>query len=122
MIRFLYPTFLWLLAVLPLLALLRGRRGQVAAVRYSNADIARQVARETRSRAGRWHAPLALLALGLLTVGLARPQFGRSTSTVVASGVAMILALDCSGVMEALDSQVNVELVNRSDLVKSCVS
>ena len=53
MIRFLYPSFLWLLALLPLLALLRGRRGPVAAVKFSNADIARQVARETRSRAGR---------------------------------------------------------------------
>ena len=42
MIRFLYPSFLWLLALLPLLALLRGRRGPVAAVKYSSASIARQ--------------------------------------------------------------------------------
>jgi Ca-activated chloride channel family protein len=122
MIRFLYPTFLWLLALLPLLALLRGRRGQVAAVRYSSADIAREVARETRSRAGRWNAPLTLLALALLIVGLARPQFGRSTSTVEASGVDMILAMDCSGSMEALDFKVDGEPVNRLDVVKSVVS
>ena len=81
MIRFLYPQLLWLLALLPLLALLRGRRGTVAAVKYSSADIARQVARETRSRAGRWISTLSLLALGFIIVGLARPQFGRSTST-----------------------------------------
>ncbi len=80
MIRFLYPNFLWLLALLPLLALLRGRRGPVAAVKYSSADIARQVARETRSRAGRWFAPLSLLALGCIIVALARPQLGRSNS------------------------------------------
>jgi len=122
MIRFLYPTFLWLLALLPLLALLRGQRGQVAAVRYSSAEIARQVARETRSRPGRWSALLTLLALAFLIVGLARPQFGRSTSTVEASGIDMILAMDCSGSMEALDFKVDGEPVNRLDVVKSVVA
>ena len=54
MIRFLNPEFLWLLALLPLLALWRGRKGRVAAVEYSNVEIARAVARETRSRPARW--------------------------------------------------------------------
>lgn len=122
MIQFLYPSFLWLLSLIPLLAMLRGRRGPVAAVKYSNADIARQVARETRSRAGRWLAPLNLLALALLIVALARPQLGRSTSTVEASGVDMILALDCSGSMEALDFKLNGKYASRIDIVKSVVS
>ena len=61
MIRFLNPEFLWLLALLPLLALWRGRKGRVAAVEYSNVEIARAVARETRSRPGPLdhHAPAA---------------------------------------------------------------
>jgi len=122
MIRFLYPTFLWLLVLLPLLALLRGRRGPVAAIRYSSADIAREVARETRSRAGRWCMPFTLLAIALIVVGLARPQFGRSTATVEASGVDMILAMDCSGSMEALDFKLDGERANRLDVVKSVVS
>jgi Ca-activated chloride channel family protein len=98
MIRFLYPSILWLLALLPLLALLRGRRGPVAAVKFSSADIARQVARETRSRAGRWRAPLSLLALALL------------------------LAMDCSGSMEALDFKLEGQPANRLDVTKSVVS
>lgn len=122
MIRFLYPTLLWLLALLPLIAILRGRRGEVAAVKYSSADIARQIARETRSRAGRWQLPLSLLALALLIVGLARPQFGRSTATVQASGIDMILAMDCSGSMEALDFKVDGQPTSRLDIVKSVVS
>jgi len=121
MIQFLYPSVLWLLALLPLVALLRGRRGPVAAVRYSSADIVRQVARETRSRTGRWAAPLSLLALGLIIVALARPQLGRSTSTVEASGVDMILALDCSGSMEALDFKVNGQPIDRLKVVKAVV-
>ena len=122
MIKFLYPSVLWLLALLPLLALLRGRRGPVASVRFSSADIARQVARETKSRAGRWAAPLTLLALAAIIVALARPQLGRSTSTVEASGVDMILALDCSGSMEALDFKVDGKPLDRLGVVKSVVS
>jgi len=122
MIRFLYPSFLWLLALLPLLAVLRGRRGPVAAVKYSSADIARQVARETRSRVGKWFAPLNLLALAFIIVALARPQFGRSSSTVEASGIDMILAIDCSGSMAALDFKVDGQPASRIDIVKSVVS
>jgi Ca-activated chloride channel family protein len=122
MIRFLYPSFLWLLLLLPCLALLRGRRGPVAAVQFPSADLARQVARETRSRPGRWQSLFALLALAFLIVGLARPQLGTRTTTVEASGVDMVLALDCSGSMEALDFKLNGHPANRLDIVKSVVS
>jgi Ca-activated chloride channel homolog len=122
MIRFLYPQFLWLLTLLPLLALWRGRRGKVAAVEYSSADIARQVARETRSRAGRWLLLLQLAALALLIVGLARPQFGRRNANIQASGIDLILALDVSGSMEALDFKLNNQPARRVDVVKSVAS
>lgn len=122
MIRFLYPHWLWLLALLPLFALLRGRRGVVAAVEYSNAQLVRAVARETRSRAGAWLTTLKLLALGLLIVGLARPQLGRNTSQVQASGVDILLALDVSGSMEALDFKLDGQPASRVDVVKSVVA
>jgi Ca-activated chloride channel family protein len=122
MIRFLHPDILWLLAVLPVLLLWRSRRGPVAAVVYSNADLARQVARETRGRAGHWLFALPLAVLALLIVGLARPQFGRSDATVQASGVDMMLALDVSGSMKSLDFKVNGQPVSRVDVVKSVVS
>jgi hypothetical protein len=70
MIRFLQPQWLWLLTLLPLALLWRGRRGAVAAVEYSNVSLARQVARETRSRAGRWVWLLPVLAGALM---VARP-------------------------------------------------
>jgi Ca-activated chloride channel family protein len=122
MIQFAYPHLLWLLALLPLLAIWLGKRGAVAAVRYSSADIARQVARETRSRVGRWTHTLLLAALAFLIIGAARPQLGRSSTTVEASGVDMILTMDCSGSMEALDFKLEGERANRLDVVKSVVS
>ena len=65
---------------------------------------------------------LWFLALALLIVGLARPQFGRSSSTVEASGVDMILALDCSGSMESLDFKLDNQPASRIEIVKSVVS
>ena len=54
MIRFLQPEWFWLLALLPLVLLWRGRRGPVAAIEYSDVGLAREVARRSRSRIGRW--------------------------------------------------------------------
>ncbi len=122
MIRFLYPHLLWLLALLPLYAFLRGRRGRVAAVEYSSAQRVRAVARETRSRAGAWLTTLTMLTLGLLVVALARPQLGRSTAPVQASGVDIMLALDVSGSMQALDFTLDGQPANRLDVVKSVVA
>jgi Ca-activated chloride channel family protein len=122
MIRFLQPEWLWLLALLPLALLWRGRRGAVAAVEYSNVSLARKVARQTRNRAGRWVWLLPIIAGGLMVVGLARPQFGHGGANVQASGIDIMLALDVSGSMQALDFKVNDQPQNRIEVVKSVVS
>lgn len=122
MIRFLNPEFLWLLALLPLFAFWRGRKGRVAAVEYSNVAIARTVARETRSRPGHWTTLLRMLVAALLIAGLARPQFGQGRAEVQASGVDLMLAVDVSGSMEALDFTLNGQRANRLECVKSVVS
>ena len=46
---------------------------------------------------------LRLPAAALLIVALARPQVAHASSKVEASGVDMVLALDVSGSMQALD-------------------
>jgi Ca-activated chloride channel family protein len=122
MIRFLHPEFLLLLALLPLLALWRGRKGSVAAIEYSSAEIARAVARQTRSKPGRWLTTLRLLTAALLILGLARPQFGQGKSEVQASGVDIMLAVDVSSSMEALDFKLDGHPANRLDVVKSVVA
>jgi len=122
MIHFLQPEWLWLLALLPVALLWHGRRGAVAAVQYSNVSLARQVARQTRSRAGRWVWLLPIVAGALMIVGLARPQLGRGSADVQASGIDIMLALDVSGSMQALDFKVDGQPLNRIDVVKSVVS
>jgi Ca-activated chloride channel family protein len=122
MIQFLHPHWFWLLALLPLLAILRGRRGRVAAVHYSSTATLRKMARETRSRAGQWLTTLSLAALALLIVGLARPQLGRRTANVQASGIDIVVALDLSGSMNTPDYVVNGQGVSRFDMAKSVLS
>jgi Ca-activated chloride channel family protein len=122
MTHFLYPQFLWLLLLLPVIAFWLGRKGRVAAVEYSSANVAREVARETRSRFGRWIVLLPLLAAAFFIVGLARPQVSHGTAEVQASGIDLVLAIDVSGSMQSLDFKVDGEPVSRVQIVKSVVS
>jgi Ca-activated chloride channel homolog len=122
MIRFLQPEWLWLLALLPMVMLLRGRRGPVAAVEFSDVGLAREVARSARTRAGGWLWLFPVLAGALMIVGLARPQRAHSRTEVTANGIDIVLGLDVSGSMQALDFLVDNRRVNRIEVVKSVVS
>ena len=122
MIRFLQPEWLWLLALLPVVMLLRARRGPVAAVEFSDVGLAREVSRRSRARVGGWVWLFPLLAAALMIIGLARPQRGHSRTEVTANGIDIVLALDVSGSMQALDFLVDDHRVNRIEVVKSVVS
>jgi Ca-activated chloride channel homolog len=122
MTRFLQPEWLWLLALLPIVLLWRGRRGPVAAIEYSDVSLAREVARRGRSRIGLLIWLLPILAAALMIVGLARPQRAHGRTEVTANGIDIVLDLDVSGSMQALDFQIDNRRVNRIEVVKSVVS
>lgn len=122
MIHFLHPQFLSLLLLLPVIAFWLGRKGRVAGIEYSSASVAREVARETRSRAGRILVLLPLLAAAFFIIGLARPQIRNGTTEVEASGVDIMLAIDVSGSMQSLDYKVNGQPTSRVETVKSAVA
>jgi Ca-activated chloride channel family protein len=122
MIRFLQPEWFWAFTALPLVVLWRGRRGPVAAVEYSDVSLARDVARRTRSRIGGVVWLLPIVAAALMVVGLARPQRTHSRTEVTANGIDIVLGLDVSGSMQALDFTVDNYRVNRIAVVKSVVS
>ena len=122
MIRFLQPEWFWAFAALPLIVLWRGRRGPVAAVEYSDITLARAVARRTRSRIGGLVWLLPILAAALMIVGLARPQRTDSHTEVTANGIDIVLGLDVSGSMQALDFMVNNTRLNRIEVVKAVVA
>jgi Ca-activated chloride channel family protein len=121
-IRFLQPEWFWALGTLPLVLLWRGRRGPIAAVEYSDIGLARSVARRSKSRIGNWVWLLPIVAGALMIAGLARPQRGHSRTEVTANGIDIVLGLDVSGSMQALDFLIDDQRVNRIEVVKSVVA
>ena len=118
---FAQPHLLWLLLALPVIALLRSRRGPRAAIRYASVATVRAVGRTTRARLGQLLPYLRLPTAALLIVALARPQVVHASSKIEASGVDMVLALDVSGSMQALDLQLDGQRADRLSVVKSGV-
>jgi Ca-activated chloride channel homolog len=122
MTHFLQPEWFWLLVLLPIVMLWRGRRGPIAAIEYSDVSLAREVARASRNRIGRLLWMLPILACALMIAGLARPQRAHSRTEVTANGIDIVLGLDVSGSMQALDFKIGDQRVNRIEVVKSVVS
>lgn len=120
--RFADPQLLWLLILLPLLALLRSRKGAAPALIFSSISAIKVIAGGRMTKAGGMAPWLRLAALGLLIIGLARPQWGHTRTEIEASGIDILLAVDVSGSMQALDFTLKGKRVNRLDVVKSVVA
>lgn len=113
----------WLLGV-PLvwiLAWLRGRTDRQSAFLYSSVGLVKGITQLRRSRAGRVLLLLRWLALTLVFVGLARPQLGQGSSSVKASGIDIVVALDLSPSMAAEDFESRGRRVNRVEIAREVI-
>jgi Ca-activated chloride channel family protein len=119
--QFAHPWALWLLLLIPALAILRGRFGREAAVQYSGLSLLGPLIRQRKSRAGGWLTALMYATLACLLVALARPQIVDTTSQVNESGIDIMLAIDLSPSMEALDYHKNGQELSRVDAVREAV-
>lgn len=111
--RFADPWFLALLAVLPILAWLRGARGGEPAIVFSSLHLAGRIGRPVRTRAGAPLPSIWFIPMTCAIVGLARPQHVRTFESVKASGVEIILAIDVSLSMNIEDFSIGGQRVNR---------
>jgi Ca-activated chloride channel homolog len=120
--QFAQPQWFWLLLLLPVIAILRGRMGHHTAVRLPSVADAKAIGGAPKSRAGALQPGLQLLALACLITALARPQFGKGHEEIETSGIDIVLALDVSGSMESLDFKLDGKPTNRLDVVKKAVA
>ncbi|MFN2353607.1 MAG: VWA domain-containing protein [Desulfopila sp.] len=120
--RFAYPELLWLLLLVPLLLLLRGRHGAAPAVLFPSTAVARSLASARKVNSGQIALMLKLLAIALLIVTLARPQQGNTTTEINASGIDILLAVDVSSSMKAMDFTLQGKAVDRLAVVKNVVA
>ncbi len=112
------PYALLLLLFVPVLLYLRQQQQYTVALRYSSiADLA-ALAPSLATRL-HWVLPcLRTLALVLCILALARPQRGIEAITISSEGIAILMAVDISGSMAALDLQVDGRQSSRLDAVK----
>jgi Ca-activated chloride channel homolog len=116
--EFQHPWVLALLALLPVYAFLRGRTGKHSALTFPSAEIARAAGATARAAAGRLLLFLRLLVIALVIVALAGPRFANDRTETQASGVDIMLALDLSWSMMALDMSAPGERVSRFDIAQ----
>ena len=119
--RFHDPWLLLLLLVLPLGWWWERRAAPRGGLKFSSVTPARS-ATSFWARCG----PVMLLglrgaALVLLVTALGRPQRGRSESKVRTEGIDIVLVLDISGSMQAMDYEKNGQRAARIDAVKDVV-
>jgi len=114
-----HPYFLLLLLLLPLVAWLKGKRGEPPAFVYSSVQLVRGILNITPAKSGGFLSALRWLALALLILALAQPRLTRSETKVSASGVDIVVALDMSGSMISEDFEVRGERVNRFSMARA---
>src|SRR5437763_2016047 len=114
--EFQFPWLLALLGLLPVYAFTLGRTGKLSALRFPSADIARAAGASARAAAGRLLLFLRILTVGLCIVALAGPRFANAQTETQASGVEIMLVLDLSWSMMALDMSGPHERVSRFDI------
>jgi Ca-activated chloride channel family protein len=114
-----HPLLLLLLLLLPLLAWLKGKRGEPPAFVYSSVQLVRGLLNITRTRSGGFLSAMRWLALALFIIALAQPRLTKSETKVTASGVDIVVALDMSGSMISEDFEVRGERVNRFNMARA---
>jgi len=111
--EFQYPWLLALLGLLPVYALLRGKAGKLSALTFSSADIAREAGAKARSAAGRFLFFLRLSAVALGIIALAGPRLANYHVETETPGIDIMLVLDLSWSMEAIDMGKPAEKLSR---------
>jgi len=119
--KFASPWSLVLLLILPVWLWWERRSAQRGGLKYSSVATA-------RSLSSFWAAigpSLLLLLRGvtlvLFIVALARPQLGRSESKIKTEGIDIVLVIDISGSMQAMDYEKGGQRESRIDAVKDVV-
>ncbi|MGQ4808994.1 hypothetical protein NKDENANG_02389 [Candidatus Entotheonellaceae bacterium PAL068K] len=112
------PLLLLLLLLVPLLFFPGRRRPRLAAISYSSVQELKRLPPSFMTHVHRALPLLRALVLSLGIVALARPQQGLEATKVYSEGIAIVMVLDISSSMAALDLQLDGRQSNRLDVVK----
>ncbi len=115
------PWLLLLLLIVPYLAI-KGKSKELASINFSSLEILQTVRSARVDFLAILPLVLRLLAVSLIVLALARPQEGQKSTEILSAGVDIMLALDTSGSMQALDFIKDEKRDTRLAMVKDVVS
>jgi len=121
MFRFADPYVLGLLAFIPVLAVYRMRWRPRPALRVSSTAPADRIPAGPSVRVAGALPILKFAALTLMILALARPQWGTHEMNIKTEGINIILAVDLSESMAALDFHLGTRIVNRLQAVRGVI-
>ena len=124
MIRLANPWILVLLALIPPVIYLRGRfetRLQ-SSLRFSDRDLVKGLKPSLRMALERKLIYLRAACLALLIIASARPQDTIEKTKIYVEGIDIVLAVDTSTSMRAMDFEMYGRRVDRLEVVKEVVS
>jgi len=112
----------WLLLILLLVPVLILRERTIAsAINYSSLASLKSVNQHRSKIKAIIPTVLTFVAIALFIIAFARPQEGRKRTEILSQGVDIVLAIDTSGSMQALDFKKNDTQVTRLSVVKDVV-
>jgi Ca-activated chloride channel family protein len=110
-----------MLAFIPVLAVIRMRARRSPALRVSSTAAAANVPAGAMVKVAGALPYLKYAALALMILALARPQWGTHQVDIKTEGINIILAVDISGSMAALDFQKGTRIIDRLQAVKGVI-
>jgi Ca-activated chloride channel family protein len=119
--RFEDPWLLLFFLMVPYLAI-RGKGKLQATISYSSIEILQAIRSAQVEILSILPLVLRMIAISLLVLALARPQEGHKSTEILSVGVDIMLALDTSGSMQALDFIKDEKRDTRLAMVKEVVS
>jgi Ca-activated chloride channel family protein len=121
MLEFTTPNALLFLLLVPLTCWMSAKYDAIPVMRLSTNAPAASAPASTALKI-RWFVPaLKYTALVLMIVALARPQWPLREATVMTDGINIVVAIDLSESMAALDFKKDGQTINRLTAVKGVV-
>jgi len=121
--RFAYPWVILLILFIPLMVhfarKLAGRSG--SSIRFSNQDLVNSLKPTVRIFLAKKMIYVRAFALVFLLLALARPQKPIEENRIFVEGINIVISVDCSGSMHAMDFEMGGHRVDRLTVVKSVV-
>lgn len=115
------PAYLLLLFAVPAAVFFSLMKARRSAINLPVTDFLNGLPTGLSSKIARLVPVLKYAAMVIAIISLARPQFALRQNEIISEGVNIVMTLDISGSMSALDFKLDGKRVTRLDAVKSVV-